>query len=720
MPKATELSTSNIPQKEKIYKKHFDTVDSTYAKEHYGTYLIYRQTAETTKIHSRIYMSSANNIEFIKALQEAGHKKIHSSNQVYKKNVLDLFPQYSNFIIDSLLQIVPENSNESTIREYLHACGLFLKAMQKNNIPLNTLQDITNEHQNILWNTISELQLNRANKTHLTAFFNRISELIPHFTSKRNVGRRIRKPIKGLPTTTLYQLDLCARKELNYVINRAQEYQQWMEEFKTIKLFSLENLAKTYFDNVELGNKGTSLNLIIRKIALLQYQIDLRCWVRCVSPGVFRYKKGQEKEHKKLLVLAQKGINITINNEKMFAFWHKELITDWPFNRSIKECYKTLFVDEASFIASNLYKLGLRIDDYTSRILPSMHEIYPLILYLLIRKGMNPEVLRSWIVHKDNNGEYQLGDNLGFSIAIHGIKSRNNARYRTVIQHNSLTFEYLSFYLKWLVPLWKKSNQKNFFQYFNSQDSQNSCISIWTRRAFFSHIKRSNKSFYCKYHITDSCGERLDSIDHMRLRVNKNYTNYLHGLSEYERQLKKGHKHINTQTHYENCTEFKEDKHYKITKSQDKLVGIFSGKILIDDDPKMFIFQGPLANCQNPKNPTFPNAPSLQNNEICSDWLKCLTQCNQSYVIPQIHGPVIFAWIKYMEEEKAIFLSEADWEKEYLIDYQAALNTIENFTTLEKEYALQEMKHYSAFVSKKFQRIRKINLNEVEHDTTRY
>lgn len=100
--------------------------------------------------------------------------------------MLDLFPQYSNFIIDLLLQIVLENSNESTIREYLYACGLFLKAMQKNNIPLNTLQDITNEYQNILWNTISELQLNRANKTHLTAFFNRISELIPHFTSRRN------------------------------------------------------------------------------------------------------------------------------------------------------------------------------------------------------------------------------------------------------------------------------------------------------------------------------------------------------------------------------------------------------------------------------------------------------------------------------------------------------------------------------------------------------
>lgn len=85
MLKATELSTTKISPKEKIYKKYFDTVDSTYAKEKYGTYLIYRQTAETTKIHSRIYMSSANNIEFIKALQEAGHKKIHSSNQVYKK-----------------------------------------------------------------------------------------------------------------------------------------------------------------------------------------------------------------------------------------------------------------------------------------------------------------------------------------------------------------------------------------------------------------------------------------------------------------------------------------------------------------------------------------------------------------------------------------------------------------------------------------------------------
>lgn len=126
MPKATELSTSNIPQKRKKFTKNILIQWIQHMlKNYYGTYLIYRQTAETTKIHSRIYMSSANNIEFIKALQEAGHKKIHSSNQVYKKNVLDLFPQYSNFIIDSLLQIVPENSNESTIREYLHACGLF-------------------------------------------------------------------------------------------------------------------------------------------------------------------------------------------------------------------------------------------------------------------------------------------------------------------------------------------------------------------------------------------------------------------------------------------------------------------------------------------------------------------------------------------------------------------------------------------------------------------
>lgn len=172
----------------------------------------------------------------------------------------------------------------------------------------------------------------------------------------------------------------------------------------------------------------------------------------------------------------------------------------------------------------------------------------------------------------------------------------------------------------------------------------------------------------------------------------------MHGLTEYERQLKKGHKYINTQTSYENCTEFKEGKLHKITKTQHKLVGIFSGKIMIDDDPKMYIFHGPLANCQDPKQPTFFNAPS-QNDEICSDWFKCLTRCNQSCVIPKIHGPVIFAWIQYMKEEKK-FSCEADWEKEYLVDYQAALNTTENFTTIEKEYALQEMVHYSMFVRK--------------------
>lgn len=146
--------------------------------------------------------------------------------------------------------------------------------MQKNNISLIKLEDITNEHQEIIWNSISELQITRANKTHLTAFFNRISELVPHFTSKRNVGRRIKKHIKALPTTTLYQLDICARKELNLIIKRAQEYKQWMDEFEIINLFSLENLAKTYFDNVTLGNKGTPFNLLIKKIAILNYHIQ--------------------------------------------------------------------------------------------------------------------------------------------------------------------------------------------------------------------------------------------------------------------------------------------------------------------------------------------------------------------------------------------------------------------------------------------------------------
>ena len=79
---------------------------------------------------------------------------------------------------------------------------------------------------------------------------------------------------------------------------------------------------------------------------------------------------------------------------------------------------------------------------------------------------MNPEVLRSWIVHRNNNGEYQLGNNTGVTLDIQGIKSRNNARFKTVIQHKSLTFEYLSFYLKWLTPLWEKTNQNNFFHYF--------------------------------------------------------------------------------------------------------------------------------------------------------------------------------------------------------------------------------------------------------------
>ena len=85
MQKAKKLSLAKTSLKENIYKKHFDLVDPTYAKEHYGTYLIFKQTVETTKIHSRIYMSAVNNSEYIKTLEKKGYRKTNLSCQGYKK-----------------------------------------------------------------------------------------------------------------------------------------------------------------------------------------------------------------------------------------------------------------------------------------------------------------------------------------------------------------------------------------------------------------------------------------------------------------------------------------------------------------------------------------------------------------------------------------------------------------------------------------------------------
>ena len=132
--------------------------------------------------------------------------------------------------------------------------------------------------------------------------------------------------------------------------------------------------------------------------------------------------------------------------------------------------------------------------------------------------------------------------------------------------------------------------------------------------------------------------------------------------------------------------------------------GIFKGEISREDHKTAKLINGPMADCKNNKAPTFGGSPNLKENEMCSDWTKCLTQCDKSCVIPKIHGAIIYAWIDHMKRQKEYFIREVDWEKEYLIDYDAAKDTVSYFTEDEQKYAKKNAYKHTGFIQMKFPR----------------
>jgi len=339
------------------------------------------------------------------------------------------------------------------------------------------------------------------------------------------------------------------------------------------------------------------------------------------------------------------------------------------------------------------------------------HILYPFVLYFLINYGLNLETLKSWKVFKDNEGNYKLdADYLKPFVLINGIKNRSNSEVTTVVQSNSLGKIIIDFLLKHLKPLYDCSDNKEFFQYYyciGGVGIKQICSS------YFTNINNSphEYSFYNQYEIFDLDGNRIKRLNHTYLRKSHTYQDFFKGKKEFERQIRKTHKSgSTTKIHYENQNfEWQEAKKHKIALAQNLVVGIFKGEITREEHKTVKLFEvGPMADCKDNKHPTFDNATDMKDNEYCIDWTKCLTRCNKSYVIPKIHGPVIFAWIKHMQDLKSEFIREVDWEKEYLVDYQAAKNTISFFTEEENEFCLKERYKHMSFIKMKFTRTSKI------------
>ncbi|WP_041956300.1 hypothetical protein [Sulfurospirillum arsenophilum] len=714
MPKIKNLNiTSNqrIEHELKIIKPHYDTVHIEFAEEHYGSYLIYSKAQGDTGQHSRLYLSYKKGIQFREALIQAlkiTGKQVSGSKNTRDGliNILDNYPEYNYFILDAMIKIVPENCVKSTIESDVWACAIFLEAMRINKCKLSKLSDITTNHQRITWDSLENIKHTKSNKAHLSTFFNHIAKLIEGFNSKKRQSRNIKKNILGLPTTVLYQIDYYCREDLDNIIYRSLEYNAWQQEFKSIQnLFSLENLAKTYYNSIDNGvNKEREK---VRNLARLLYQVELRSFTRIrANPRRYEYKnEHQKKQHEMLLVLSKSGIDITINDERMLAFWIMEAFEGWPDNK-VKKIYKNL-LDIKSFqlVANRRFNIDFVL--LRNRVLPTFHEIYPLILFILIREGLNMEVLRSWKVHKKENNEYEIGNNAGVATIIEGYKNRSKDIIWTPIKRDSITERYINFFLSWLTPLYEKNKSDSFFQYYQDSGKEFE-IGYFKNRTQLRSAQQGRRWFFQRHTIILPKGERLMNIDHRQPRVNKQFDDYLKGLDEFERQRKRSHSNIDTQLHYDNIAERKSIQKHIIGKTLNLTEDIFRGKITRDDNPKVKIFEGIFADCTDPKNPDFYGNPKLHDDEVCTDWFMCLCMCTKSVVIPYIHGPVIFAWREYIWNEKEKFFRESDWEKEYLIQLNAANSVIEGFSNEEKKYSEEHMLEYEGIVNLHFKRKRKI------------
>lgn len=674
---------------------HFDHKDEVLAYEHLGCYVMSTPPKKSNTYTSRIYLCYKAQKEYFQERRRRGEKLHRINVKPNKLHLLDQFPKYIHFIHSCIKTSIPNIMSEHLTQDFLRGLRVCLLIFDYLDIKIRNIGELTNRIQKKVIENISKVCKFKNDRYMLRYFFGKIENHVHGFVPLDIPKTFFRdKSIEAYPSSTIYQMDFYARKELDRLIERRLEYIQWISELNKKELFSLENLACTYYNP---NQKNIAFKQQINLISKTLFKTDLKSW-ESKQKGKYTYTSDQQRyQHLNLLKLSQEGIDIEVKDERMFSLWMKTIHPDWPFDQTVDEKYRKLYTHEKSFRISHMKKINLNYYDFESRIYPGFNEIYPLILLLLIREGLNSETLQDWKITKTDEG-YKLGDESPFAIIIDAEKTRSNSIITTTISKDSDQAKYIEFYLKWLSDIYEHSNEKYFFQYI----ARGTKIRSWLGVELFGGMKRSKYSFYKKNKLFDINGKRILHINHQKIRVSNNYMDYLHGLSEFERQLKKGHKSIETQKKYENSIEWNDQIMLKIAKTQNQYVSFFRGQILESTKKVNKLFEGVLSDCSNPFSPDYPGHKSLKANEACTDWFKCLTGCTKANVIKPIHGPAIVAWKEYMEQQQELFLRIEDWEKEYLPDYEAATSTLEGFNESEIQFSTQNAHRYVDVVKMKF------------------
>tara|TARA_R110002033_G_scaffold100404_4_gene148831 strand:+ start:15097 stop:17247 length:2151 start_codon:yes stop_codon:yes gene_type:complete len=703
--KSLNISIEDIPEPG-VSQPHFDKLNSEFAQEHYGTYIIYKTDRNNSESHTRTYVKYSNGIKFRKML--LSEKKLFNKESMllnYKKSkhsLIDIYPEYELFIKDTIVKVIPENLTRISGINYLKGLSAFLKVIRTKNIPLTKLCDIKSEYQNIVWQSL-EIIGSQYEKKSLYTFFNAVSNYLDGFLFQNKLSSKSTKSRLGLPTTTLFQIDYYCCQEIEYNLKTFKETQKWILEYKEMdQLFSLENLAYTYYKGYEVNR--INQRMMILKLAEKLYGVQLNSWKdrrRSNKKTVYEYiSDNQRRQHMELLEISKNGFDIVITNEKLCLFWILECIPN-PLCLDLEhEVYGDIVNWQKLFFIA---EPSINLDKLRSRLYPTIQKVYPLFLLLLIRLGLNDDVLKTWSVSLNKDNKYLLGEDLGIVTIIKGLKSKSNDIQWTPIKKKSDTQKYIDFYQEWLSPIYEKSDSSYFFQYAKLGAKKEYA---YIRTNSLRSARKSENWFFKKYKIYMPDKTRVEYIDHRQPRVNKQFNDYIKGLDEWERQFKKSHNSIDTQLHYDNMDERKIVQRNKLGKVLNLAEGIFRGTISSEDNKKLKVFDGLLSDCCDPKNPTYIGAQKLNSNEVCSDWFMCLVGCDKSIVDYKIHGPAIMAHFEFINELKENLTDEI-WRKEYGLHFDVAEEIIEEkMTQDEREYCKGKKDDYYDVVRMQFKRKR--------------
>lgn len=647
--------------KNKFTDIHFDTFDTILNNEHIGNYVIYISESKNPSITKRLYIDLEKNIEFYKekVLKEFNH---YTQTPIKRKqHLFTHFKTYTKLIVEILDVIFTQIYSSSLTKEIIKGIFFIIDFIKNSKYyQINSIHDFI-KVSNFLIRDLSNSKNIEHEKKCIRTLLSKLELALGTIFLNQQIFQVNKQILEGYSSNVLYKLDYYARKELDQYISEKLKLTKYIDTYKNINLFSIENLFTTFQKTLDKNIKKR-----IHRIALYIYKINLNEYFNENS----------------------NGINIEITNKYMFILWLQELYSDFPFCKNPKNKYKDIFYFE-KFITKNSKVTGITLSDIIDFYYPKAVTIYPLILFLLIREGVNSECLSNIKVIQQYDKFIIEAKENEYSLAIQTKKYRSNTNIEIFLDKKSLQFKYIEFFLSILQDTYKKTNNNAFFQYYQGGNFRQLKISD-----YFININLSKNSIVNKYDIRDLNNKRILSINHRKIRPSANYQYQLQGLSHTEKQLKLDHKNIDTSQHYDNNIEHTRNINLKIFKIQTQIQNLFLGKIERNYISKEKLYNGLFADCSDPT--------TSEKNSFCLDWYKCLINCYKAKVFPQIHGPIIYSRLKYINNLRYHSLNVKDWEKEFFQEYASLINVLKKFTKKERLYSFNNYEKYNGSINKLF------------------